>query len=383
MINDSSSALQRDTPIVHAIAYGIHAPNPHNTQAWKVELLSDLEALLFIDERRLLPATDPQARQIHIGAGCFIETLAVGMSVHGYETEVAYLPLGSHGFEQIGRKPVASIALAPSRAAGRDPLAEFIPLRQSNRKPYRGPLLSSDEATQIRGLSKLEHSELRIITQPEEMRPLLDVFRRAWKIESTTPHLFEESRIWFRFNERQRQTKRDGLSIAQLGIDGPKRRLTEWSLRNGDPKRWFSPLSVRSSLTSYYKGIDSSKALVLLTTDTNEQLDWLRVGRDYARLALAVTSLGLTSHPLSQVLQEYSENATIQVEFNELLGIREPAKVQMAARIGRAERAYVALRRDPQDFLIARPALAREAGQASQNPARRSPEHSTSLRPGE
>jgi hypothetical protein len=267
-----------------------------------------------------------------------------------------------HGFEEIGRKPVARIALAPNRATGRDSLAEFIPLRQSNRKPYRGALLRADEATQIRRLSKLEHSELRIITQPEEMRPLLDIFRRAWKIESTTRHLFEETRIWFRFNEKQRQTKRDGLSIAQLGIDGPKRRLTEWSLRNGDPKRWFSPLSIRSSLTSYYKGIDSSKGILLLKTETNEQLDWLKVGRDYARLALAVTSLGLTSHPLSQVLQEYPENAEIQAEFNELLGIREPAKIQMAVRVGRAERAYVARRRDPQDFL--------EAAGTARRPAR-------------
>ena len=81
-------------------------------------------------------------------------------------------------------------------------------------------------------------------------------------------------------------------------------------------------------------------------------MDWLKVGRDYARLALAVASLGLTSHPLSQVLQEYPENAEIQAEFNEVLGIREPAKIQMAVRVGRAERAYVARRRDPQDFLV-------------------------------
>jgi hypothetical protein len=348
----AASAPRAVAPILQAIAYGSHAPNPHNTQAWKVELLSDLEALLFIDERRLLPATDPLARQIHIGGGCFIETLAIGMSARGYETQVEYLPLGPHGFEEIGRKPVARIALAPNRAAGRDSLAEFIPLRQSNRKPYRGPLLSSDEATQIRSMSELQHSRLRIITRPEEMRPLLDIFRRAWKIEVTTRRLFEETRIWFRFNETQRQAKGDGLSMAQAGIDGPRRRLIEWSLRNGDPKRWFGPLSIRSSLSGYFKGIDTSKGLVLLTTETNEQLDWLKVGRDYARLALVVTSLGLTSHPLSQVLQEYPENAALQAEFDELLGIQAPAKVQMAVRVGRAERAYVARRRDPRDFLV-------------------------------
>ena len=60
----------------------------------------------------------------------------------------------------------------------------------------------------------------------------------------------------------------------------------------------------------------------------------------------------MTCQPNSQVLQEYPEMTMLQAEFNELLAVRAPEKVQMAVRVGRAKRAYVALRRDPQDFLI-------------------------------
>jgi hypothetical protein len=63
----------------------------------------------------------------------------------------------------------------------------------------------------------------------------------------------------------------------------------------------------------------------------------------------------MTCQPNSQVLQEYPEMTMLQAEFNELLAVRAPEKVQMAVRVGRAERAYVALRRDPQDFLIDSP----------------------------
>ncbi|HEY5985704.1 MAG TPA: hypothetical protein VIV12_04870 [Streptosporangiaceae bacterium] len=273
---------------MQAIAYGIHAPNPHNTQAWKFKLTSDTEALFYIDERRLLPVTDPPARQIHIGAGCCIETLAVGMSRHGYDTAVEYLPQGSHGLEQIGRKPVARIMLRPNATTRADPLADAIGRRQTNRKPYTGPLLTAAEAEQLRG--QVSSDEVEVLT-----------------------------RIWFRFNERQRRTHRDGLSIPQTGTDGLKRRLVEWTLRNGNP---------------------------------NHQSDWLKVGRAFARLQLALTQLGLTSHGYSQVLQEYPEMAKLQAEFNQLLGVRQPEKIQMAVRVGRAERAYVALRRDPQDLLI-------------------------------
>lgn len=339
------------TPLLRAIAYGIRAPNPHNTQAWRFEPLSDSEALLFIDPARLLSATDPPARQIHIGAGCCIETLAVGMSAHGYDTEVAYLPRGAHGLKEVGHKPIAKIVLVPNRSAGGDALAQYIPLRQTNRKVYAGPLLNADEEAALRRQATSDDYELLFITEPEKMRPLLDIFYRAWKIEATTPRVYEETRIWFRFNEDQRRTKRDGLSIPQLGIDGLSRRLLEWTLRNGDPKRWFSSLTIRSTLKSNRKSIDSARGLVLLKTRTNEQLDWLKVGRGFARLTLSLTGLGLTSHPYSQVLQEYAEMTETQAEFNELLGVREPAKIQMAIRVGRAKRAYAAPRRDPHDFL--------------------------------
>ena len=347
----ASGAPPAETPIVQAIAYGIQAPNPHNTQAWRFELVSDTEALLYIDERRLLPATDPPARQIQIGAGCCIETLAVGMSESGYETEVEYLPRGAHGLEEVGRKPVARITLRPSASRHRDDLVDVIGQRQTNRKPYTGPLLSDEEAQEIRGQVPSDDVEVLILNQPEEMRPLLDIFYRAMEIEARTPHLYEETRIWFRFNESQRRAHRDGLSIAQLGTDGLKRRLVEWALRNGNPRQWFSPRSIGSFLKTYRQGIDSARGLVLLKTKTNQQLDWLEVGRGFARVTLALTQLGLTQHPYSQVLQEFPEMADLQAEFNQLLGVREPEKIQMAVRVGRAERAYVALRRDPDDFI--------------------------------
>jgi hypothetical protein len=50
------------TPIDKAIAFGCNAPNPHNTQAWKFHA-SELETLFYVDEERLLPVTDPPARQ--------------------------------------------------------------------------------------------------------------------------------------------------------------------------------------------------------------------------------------------------------------------------------------------------------------------------------
>ncbi len=75
---------QFPTPALKAIALGINAPNPHNTQAWKFRIVSDTELLMYVDETRILLATDPPTRQIHIGCGCFLSVMTAGISQYGY-----------------------------------------------------------------------------------------------------------------------------------------------------------------------------------------------------------------------------------------------------------------------------------------------------------
>lgn len=343
-------------PIGRAIAWGIQAPNPHNTQAWKFHLVSDTEALLYIDERRLLPVTDPPARQIHIGAGCCIETLAAGMSSEGYRTDVELLPDGAHGFDEIGRRPVARIKLRGDARARPDELAEVIGQRQSNRKLYHGPMLTDVEADDIRSRAGEGPVEVRTVNDIDTMRPLLDIFYEALQIEVTTRRLYDETRIWFRFSEEQRRTHRDGLSFPQAGIDGFQRRIVEWMTRGGGPSRWNSRLMLNPTLKALRQGIETARGIVLLQTPTNEQLDWLQTGRAFARVHLGLTRLGLTCHHYNQVLQEFPEMAALQGRFNRLVGVEDPQKVQIMVRVGRAERAYVAPRRDPGDFIIDGPA---------------------------
>ena len=340
-----------DAPISQAIAYGVNAPNPHNTQAWKFKNISETEMFLHVDEHRLLPMTDPPARQIHIGCGCFIETLAIGATGMGYETSVEYLPEGSYSLEEIGRKPVARITLDKREGLQKDEFYDYIFERQTNRKNYEGPPLSDADLSLLRASSNYDGSvEFLSATDPKEMRPLLDIFYKAMEIECRTRRLYEESRVWFRFSEKERAKKRDGLSVPQMGIGGLKRAFMEWYLNNGNPSRWFSKTSINRYLSAVKQGIDSSRGIVFLKTRTNSQQDWIKTGRVFARLCLSATKHGLSMHPQSQVLQEYSEMRELQEEFNRLLGVKGDEKVQMAARIGRAERAYYPYRRNLPSF---------------------------------
>jgi hypothetical protein len=342
------------TPIDKAIAYGCNAPNPHNTQAWTLRNTSDLQTVLYVDKTRLLPVTDPPARQIHIGCGCFIETLSVGASTMGLETAVQSFPEGTYGLSEVGMKPVAQITLTPAAETQPDELSDYLYARQTNRRPSHGGAPVSDQqfadiATCVR------ESDVQVIgiNDRARMEPLLAIFDRAMTIECQTRHLWEESRVWSRFNERERAEKRDGMSLPQVGIVGPTLRLREWYLKHGDIRRWHSKASINAFLRVFRAGLARAEGLLLLKTATNTQQDWIKAGRAYVRASLAAARLGLQMHPYSQVLQEFPEMTELQRQFNDLMGVAGEEKIQMAVRLGKGPTPYYSYRRNEESLVTA------------------------------
>jgi hypothetical protein len=222
-----SSRLQRsgETPIDKAIALGCNAPNPHNSQAWKLRNTSDLQTVLYAEEARVLPATDPLTRQIHVGCGCFIETLSVGATSMGFGTTVESFPEGTYGRDEVGTKPVANITLTPAPGAEPDPLSDYIYTRQTNRRPFQGDVSVSDhqfaEITQ-----SVREGDVQVIgiNDQAQVEPLLKIFDRGMVIELENRRTSEETRGWFRFNEPERR-RRCMVSSAKDSQGGDRRGL--------------------------------------------------------------------------------------------------------------------------------------------------------------
>ena len=338
-------------PILQAINVGITAPNPHNTQAWKFKITSPMEMTLFVDEKRILPVTDTPARQIHIGQGTFLELLKIGAKQIGYDTEIKILPEGEYKFEDIGKKPVAKVKLITSKN-NTNPLYEFVKQRATNRAVYEGELITSEEFSRLKELGKSEHSELIGILGESSINPYKDIFFEAMKIESTTFRTNEESRIWFRFNDKEIQTKRDGIALPDQGLSGFTRWMAETFFMGPEPEKFHDKKGLDIFLSRYKEKIDSTKGIVYWKTKTNTQKDWILTGMDYARFHLAVTSLGLKMHPFSQALQEFPEMEKERAKLELLTGITGKEKVQMIVRLGRSGYRYFTPRRNHKDMII-------------------------------
>lgn len=351
--SDSSRRPDPDqfpTPALKAIALGINAPNPHNTQAWKFRMLSDTELLMYVDETRTLPATDPTTRQIHIGCGCFLSVMKAGLSSYAYAAACTLLPEGDYSLAQTGKVPVAHIQLTPYVGSA-DPLARQIYTRTTNRLAYTEGEVPGSAFNAMVQLANPQHCSINLISGAP-LAAHLDTLYQGMEVESRTYIIHEESRIWFREHDEKIAHHRDGINLPGSGTTGLRKFVAERLLKGLDANDWHKPATVNQHLASYAKKVKSARAVVQFITPANTPADWIKAGMDYARFQLAATASGYYLHPLSQVLQEFPEMNTLRVQYEKLSGITEDQKIQMAVRIGKAKEPFYSYRRDVNTLLL-------------------------------
>lgn len=316
-----------EDPRLFALSYAILAPNPHNRQPWMVDLVGENEAILYCDPERLLPETDPFNRQITIGLGCFLELARIAATERGHSVEIVPFPEGEPE-TNLDARPIAHLKFSSSQASS-DPLFQFARARRSNKEPFDktkpvsvdtlGELVS--ETTGIRGggtIDKLEIEELRTLTW------------NAYLIEMMTPRTLQESIDLMRIGKKAINRNPDGIDLggAMLEAMNLSGILTHELL--ADPKS-----------TAFKQGLDMYEAMLMsamgyawLITDDNSRAQQINAGRNWIRMNLKATSLGLAIHPLSQALQEYPEMSDHYTDIHGRLDATGDQTVQMLGRIG-------------------------------------------------
>jgi hypothetical protein len=340
-------------PILMAIAIGVNTANPHNTQAWKFKVVSDTKAIMYVDETRLLPATDPPARQIHIGCGCFLETLRIGSTSFGYQSYIDLLPDGQYPFDEIGTKPIAFIELKKEKTK-RDELYEHIFTRRTNRSKYHPGKFEEGTIEKLIAYTSPKASRILFKDSDLDMQKLNDMCFEAMKIEVTTYRTMEENRIWLRRNQKIAADKRDGIDLKSNGMGDIPRFFSEKLAKADAPKYAHKEKYQNMFFKSFSEKLSSSSAVAYFVTENNTQRDWIKCGMDFTRFNLAADRSGVALHHLNQVLQEYDEMNEVRVEFENYVYVKSPQKVQLVLRLGRADEIDgFSFRRHLKDFIIA------------------------------
>ncbi len=312
-------------PMRTALSYAILAPNPHNRQPWLVELSSDTEAVLYCDDTRHLPVTDPLDRQITIGLGCFLELFDLAARHNQYRADIDLFPEGAHPV-RLDTRPVARLKLTRASQA---PAALFaqITRRRTDRKPYSAQPPSEQNLADLRSSTGPLLATSRDSLLCENLRTIC---KDAARVEFMTPRTHAESVGLMRVGRKAVRANPDGISIEGplmeiLNVTGA---MSQTALSDHD-----SP-TFKQGLKMYLDGIASATSFFWIATPDNNRLSQIAAGRVYARANLKTAELGLAIHPLSQALQEYPEMAQYLANVHDVLPIKPPARLQMLARIG-------------------------------------------------
>jgi hypothetical protein len=273
------------------MAFAILAPNVFNLQPWLAELPGDDRLLLHCDPARRLPQCDREDRETVISFGNFLELLRMAAAQDGYQLEITAFPEGEP-YPNVDARPIASVRFTKEGAA-KDPLFASVLKRRTCKLPF-------DQAKPVEGrvltqlcAAGLAGTHLQASNDDALVARLRQIASDAIQIEKSTSRINLEKVAITRIGPAEIETIPDGIALR-----GP---MVERAVSTGVLSR--AQLAIPDSIASqneisnYRRLCDTAKAYVWLSTGGNKRADQLVAGRDWLRMHLKATELGVSFEP--------------------------------------------------------------------------------------
>lgn len=196
----------------------VHAPSPHNVQPWRVRLLDDGAADLFIERRRTLPKEDVTGSFIILTMGLFIEALAVSAANRSHElTHQLQRELSAFTPDRIERADGDLLPFARLTLKRRDDLPpsgfedSLLLKRRTSRVSLLPRPVPEEAASAFAELARAWGQRYEQFDDPALIERLLARNTDAVFEDLNAPEYHDEIVEWFRFTDRASRRTRDGL----------------------------------------------------------------------------------------------------------------------------------------------------------------------------
>ena len=286
------------------------APSGHNTQPW----LFDQEGDTFIirpDFSKALPVVDPDHRELYISLGCAAEnTLLAGgkqLTIDNGQLTIDNGQLTIHFSPNA--KPIVNCPLS---------IVNSITSRQMNRRLYNRHPITAKSLSALTAVRPEANTNFYLWENGSEPFERLKGFiRKGNEIQMNDPVFLAELKSWIRYNKRQAEATRDGLSYAVFGAPNLPACLSKAIMGS----MLKSSVQNRSDM----KKLASASHVALFTTQHNTIEEWIRLGQTLQRFLLAATQEGIATAFLNQpcevrsLAEEIRETFPIHREFPTLL----------------------------------------------------------------
>ncbi|MDQ7069354.1 MAG: hypothetical protein Q9M48_01155 [Rhodobacterales bacterium] len=204
--------------------------------------------------------------------------------------------------------------------------------RRSLKVPFdTGRAVEDSVLVRLRGMEQTGGA-IGVTNDGAQVEKLRALTRKALEIEIETPRTYRESVDLFRIGKSEINENPDGINFGGPLFDSLA--AVGMFTRAAANDRGSSVFA--QGVDAVMANVDSAMGYVWVTTAGNRRVDQLNAGRDYLRINLATTGMGVGLHPISQALQEYPEMGGVFGEIHKMLAAKGHT-IQMLGRLGYAD----------------------------------------------
>ncbi|HJR43893.1 MAG TPA: nitroreductase family protein [Gemmatimonadaceae bacterium] len=298
------------------IEAAVLAPSRYNTQPWLFRSWPDsLE--LVADRSRVLPASDPAARELVMSCGAALMNVRIALRHFGFAGVVETFP------SPANPDLLARISLGKRHQPTHQDHALFaaISRRHTQRADYDKRPLPAAVVEQLGGAVRSEGVDLQVIEGKTQRGVLAELVAAGDRIQSARPEYREELSAWLAPNDAG---ARQGMPGYVFGLSQTASRL--------------APVITRMlpwPLSPAYRGRSRAlraPVLAVISTGGDTPRDWLAAGQALQRMLLTATVRGVSASFINQPCQV----PALREQLRRMLGLF--GVPQLALRMGYARR---------------------------------------------
>jgi hypothetical protein len=281
----------------------MQTPSPHNVQPWRIRLVSEREAELYIDGNRTLPREDVTGSFILSAMGMFIEAIALLATPRGFNLEYELSHPPQWYAEAILHDirgdllPFARLQLSSSSPRESTYSEALFLKRRTSRIDFLPTPIGETASTTLAELATRWGQRYEQIVDPAQIDNILAQNMDALFQDLNTPAYHDEIVSWFRFTDRAAKRHRDGLDWRCMNTS----RTAFW-LAATIPRLLLFPVTRSSLRRQYRRQLGLVPTIGILAGEFFRAASAFETGRFLIRFWLETAKLGLYIHPYGNLV---------------------------------------------------------------------------------
>lgn len=342
MAGNSSQVKEPEEGLwLEILKYARWSPSPHNIQPWKLRVVSNKEAILCYDPKRLIPYTDPENRFMLMGLAIFVEYLSIAAEQHGFSVKAVYREAFlDHHSSTI--KPCATLTFESSDVTTQN--RELILQRRTSRLPYNHEPVAHEAMSTFQKLSKAYGHQLEFSHAQETTDWMINLNRDTLFEDLGDEGVREELKLWLRYSKKQAEQNQDGLWSRCMRFPG-------WFMKSffNHPEKYDDGVKRKLLEKRYVQKMRGSETVMWLSGPFKTFKDWIKAGQLLGQLWLKATEHQVYMHPFGSVITNAQSHALLDehVSFQS-----DNSQIWFLARMGYGATPPRSYRLDINDILI-------------------------------